>query len=555
MSQSDFSVRLRQELSLPETYPVDEDASVALTSLIVSAARDQNPICNLRQLVDIITRIGGMSYLDALTLLPILLPHSRDGTEELLSLIGTECSGKEVIMAVQESLERLSVQNSSGDYADDEEEYTPAILQCSRAMWLYSDAIPRIPLHKKTTRDIVKPLLPELQSVIAQAGPDASASEGRALIRSASRLVTILSDLDKEQTDNDASGESAMRDLLASFLMSILETCTNDTGSKLASSAFEKHFPRLIIDPSAGAPASSDDIISQAWEALESLGLSFADMESKPSLGTFVLLAHTSYPFTMRSLASFFPIILTAIQANVALDEVISVLISTLVPLYSQTPRPEMQPNLIIPLAHVLPPLASVHPDPSTRLQIFRLFSVVLSLTPSPLRLQLLQGLLTDQDSSPQMRIATVGLVKDAVLEALAKPMGSADRNRDVFASRMFLQLLSPILWQLDPPDLFDSYNLSLSDFLETAEPLRLVECLALYYVLVNRDVQNGTGVRDKDNLRNIRRTLLDPLRRQFDRWDANTDAVSNHESYMQLGILEMWLERVNDISTTLVDT
>ena len=226
---------------------------------------------------------------------------------------------------------------------------------------------------------------------------------------------------------------------------------------------------------------------------LKQLGLANDVYVSQPSLGSLMLLAHSSdYTFTTPILASFFPVILMALQANTALDEILSVLMNSIVPLSKQVPRLEFPPDLIVPLAHVLPPLASVHPDPSIRHYTFRILSAALALAPSPVRVQLLQGLLTDSDSSPQMRVAAVGLVKEALLEALATPLGSAEAQRNVFASPAFLKTFGPIILRPDPPDLFAPGNiLQLDDFLDTKEPLRLVECLSLYYVLLMRDVHN----------------------------------------------------------------
>ena len=126
---------------------------------------------------------------------------------------------------------------------------------------------------------------------------------------------------------------------------------------------------------------------------LKQLGLANDVYVSQPSLGSLMLLAHSSdYTFTTPILASFFPVILMALQANTALDEILSVLMNSIVPLSKQVPRLEFPPDLIVPLAHVLPPLASVHPDPSIRHYTFRILSAALALAPSPVRVQLLQG-------------------------------------------------------------------------------------------------------------------------------------------------------------------
>lgn len=226
------------------------------------------------------------------------------------------------------------------------------------------------------------------------------------------------------------------------------------------------------------------------------LDLTIRSCESRLSLGSLILLAHSpNYSLSIPSLTAFFPVILSSVQSNTALDEILSLLITCIVPLRSQTPPPDLPSDLAVSLAHVLSLLAGVHPDPSTRHHVFRLISAVLTLTPSPLRLHLLQGLLTDSESSPQMRVAAVGLVREAVLEALATSPGSAESSRNVFASPLLLQTIGPIVLSTNPPDLLTAGNLQPKDFLGSSEPLRLVECLAFYYVLLQRDIHNRVSL------------------------------------------------------------
>ena len=93
---------------------------------------------------------------------------------------------------------------------------------------------------------------------------------------------------------------------------------------------------------------------------------------------------------------------------------------------------------------------------------------------------------LTGDSQPPQMRVAAVGLVKEAIVESLStmKP--------NLFASPLFLPVFGPILFRPSPPDLFSgSKELSLGSFQEPSEPQRLVECLALPCLLVQRDRRN----------------------------------------------------------------
>lgn len=218
-----------------------------------------------------------------------------------------------------------------------------------------------------------------------------------------------------------------------------------------------------------------------------------SDFETKPSIPSLILLAHSnSYTLGVPGLVSFLPMILTSIQSNNALDETLGLLLSSFGALRSQVPPPELPTTLIIPLTHVLASLSSSHPDPTTRHATFRLLSIVLSLTPSPARLRLLKDLISDSEGSPpQMRVAAIGLVKEAVLEALSFPPSSLESKANVFTSPLFLREVGSTIFSVQPPGLLDNSTLTLAEFIDSPEPPRLVESLGLFYVLVQRDINN----------------------------------------------------------------
>ncbi len=151
--------------------------------------------------------------------------------------------------------------------------------------------------------------------------------------------------------------------------------------------------------------------------------------------------------YTFPLLASLFPVVLTSLQNGLAIDATLAILLRVLCTAPS-SPQAELSPDIIIPLTTVLPLLCGAHPDASTRHITFRILGHVLQLTPSVLRLQILRDLVSpSEDTSPYMRTAAIGLVKEAV--------SGVDTLKD-----------SP-------------------------EPARLVECLNLYYILLLRDVDN----------------------------------------------------------------
>jgi hypothetical protein len=203
-------------------------------------------------------------------------------------------------------------------------------------------------------------------------------------------------------------------------------------------------------------------------------------------LATLVLIAHAppSERPTLPLLVSFFPLILTSLQSNVALDATLAFLLKVLCT--APLPQTELSPDIIVPLTTILPPLCSAHPDEATRLITFRILGRVLQLAPSVLRLQILRDLIShSEDASPYMRSAAIGLVKEGVLEALSNP-----RAENVFASPLLLQTIGPHVFRFDPPDSLSSIA-SVDALRSSPEPARLVVCLNIYYILLVRDVEN----------------------------------------------------------------
>lgn len=223
------------------------------------------------------------------------------------------------------------------------------------------------------------------------------------------------------------------------------------------------------------------------------IGLGFEPniLLTQPSISSLILIAHSAQPrLTEKTLEAFFPIILAALQSNTALDETLALLLDTLGSLRNATPRPDLAVDILVPLVHVLAPLASVHPDPPTRHATFRILSIVLALSPSPIRLRLLKDLVTDEDESmQQMRAAAIGLVKEAILEALST-LRTTSGPSNVFSSPVFMQEIGSVLFLKQA----EKIALDVVEFLESAEPLRLIESMGLLYVLLLRDIDNRVG-------------------------------------------------------------
>ncbi|KAJ6510556.1 hypothetical protein C8R45DRAFT_964498 [Mycena sanguinolenta] len=507
--------------SLLNEEPQDMTESEAIAALVLSATHDENPSVSLDQIYSTLCQSRTDSELDPLSLLPYLLPSRQPAAKSLIALIGECGNAKEVMIAVQEILERVQSALDEEDDTDDSVNESPSG-QLISLIHLYTSAIPRLKLLKRLPSDTIRPPLSQIQSTIQLAGSRLRRDQGREIIESVSQLSrNVLS---------WAGEDAACKVILQSLLDAAISECSHCIQSSIAQRSFETLYPRLTIR-STVPPGREDG--EKAIEDALTVYLSLSDLPPVPTTTHLVLLSHSkAVPRDIPNQLSFMlPILVASIQANHALDETLSLLLQWLHQSHFP-PGQQLSPDISGPLCALLPALASSHPDTDVRHQTFRILSRVLALTAPELRLQILNDLVTDT-GFPQMRVAAVGLVKEAVLEALSEPRPS------IFASPAFLQVFGPVL--LRPDDVDDL----LSE--ESMEPSRLVECLSLYYILLLRDTSNRTGIRDADQISNVEKILLAPLRSAVLRWMDDTSLADAHmHAIMPLVSLKTSLERVD---------
>ncbi|KAJ7509443.1 hypothetical protein B0H11DRAFT_1702278, partial [Mycena galericulata] len=489
--------------------------SEAVAALILSATNDEIPRVSLDQIYSVLCQSPSESQLDPLSILPHLLLCPQPAAKSLISLIGECGSPKEVLIAVQESLERvddsLSLESEEDEDEDGSRESPSNQLIC--LILLYNSAIPRLKLRKKSPSETIRPLFSQLERPIQLASSRLSRDQGREIISSVSQLALNVASW---ATGLNTEDTAACQDILMSLVDTSVSACSHCIQSSIAQRSFEELYPRLTIRSSVLPEwEAGDKTIRDALAVYQAFGRTF-DVNSlppSPSTTYLILVSHSKFlPSDVSRFLSFIlPILVASIQANYALDEALSFLLQTSHPSHFP-PGQQLSPDISGPLCALLPSLASAHPDGDVRHQAFRILSRVLSLTPPALRLEILKDLTSDVDF-PQMRVAAIGLVKEAVLEFL-----SSQETPSLFASPIILQVLGPVLLRPDPVDLFHS-ELSLSDIEDSSEPPRLVECLSLYYILLLRDTLNRTGIRDLDQISNVEKTFLAPLRSTLSRW------------------------------------
>ncbi|KAF8954890.1 hypothetical protein BDZ97DRAFT_1862360 [Flammula alnicola] len=507
-------------------------------------------------------RAGLKPMQDPLNTLPLLLPCDNLAARNIISVIGECGSAKEVVMTVQEAAERLE-RTLEAEYDEEEEEEedqskeggagegvaehakrNSPVTQLLILIDLYASAIPRQKLRRKLASDTLRPLFEDLEGIVKLAGRKATQDEGRSMIHSIARLALNTKEWVDKANVNSPEDNHVCKAILRSLLDRALLACGHSLGASIAQRTLEECFPRLALR-SRSRPDWEDGekAILELLDAYRSLGIQ-SDVTNGPSSASDLIFSAycPSTEIDPDKLLSFIlPALISSIQTNTFLDESLAVLIKSLHTRQTRDLKIGLSDNIMIPLCGILPSIASAHPDPVIRYQVFRVLSLLLSSGEAQLRFQHLVEFTRDSEY-PQMRVASVGLVKEALLEALSQPRGPSD----LFCSPLFLRTFGPILFRPDPPDLFSS-ELTLKAFQETPEPRRLVECLSLYYILLLRDEQNLTGIRDKDVLKSVEHSLLSPLRSNIERW-LNDSAVSKSHLHDITPIvsLKISLERVD---------
>ncbi|THV07962.1 hypothetical protein K435DRAFT_174453 [Dendrothele bispora CBS 962.96] len=559
--------------SIIEASP-PEELNINITALITSAVSDDLPNYSLSQVHDVLKDSNVAEHLDPLNTLPSLLPYPDDAAQDVLGLMCMRSNPKEILIAAEEALERLhrtaleNEEESDIQQNTDQKKDMSLAEQTLRLLRLLK-AISRLQFRKKSAADTIRPLMIQLQSTIHDAANQFDRGQGRALMLASAELVDVTLDwtLTKENvstgelrafTDSTwRAGDSTMQATITTYI-------------KLQENA---EVTDLRTFPSIPSPPDQTILLVYAhW-----LTRSF-EQKAIPSPRT-----------TLFNLEALLPVILSSIQTNHFLEETLAVLLLSLYNVQgSGKQTTELSSDLIHPLFNVLPELASAHPEPQVRHYTFRILSMVLRGSPAMVRMQTLRSLTgpSDPDQPPsqgwnkqieevvearrlQMRIASVGLVKEAVLEALQE---SSSASQNVFASPKFLQTFGPVLFRTQPEgylEILSQKTRGLSEnnrsehywdelrkvLEEEAELTRLVECLSLYYVVLLRDVRNWTGIRDKDNIANVEKLFLVPIRRVLDQLLGTSGNEVGPQyghsaqlhAVMPLAALKLSLERVDD--------
>ncbi|KAG2064459.1 hypothetical protein BDR04DRAFT_1122578 [Suillus decipiens] len=509
-----------------------------ISAIITVAVDNETHQPSLKTVYDnIIQYHGGLSLLEPLDILPDLLRCRRKEAVELINLISEKSSPKEVLIVIQETLEQLT-QLSGED--EDEGEHVSGSVQCLIKVIVLSTKCELI-LGKRTALSVVSPLISGVSSAVSSLGSHFTRDSGRSLLAGISGMSEAFYKWIFETSSESNVAEA--REIIRLLLDTTVLACASCIRASLCARAFEMYYPRLTLS-SAIEPEwqEGEQAMLSVLTTLRVMTLSPQDVLDNPTMSSLIVLAHEqqSYPLPKDLPPKLHSMLIASIQMNFAIDE-------SLFLIFRRVTQDRTQPNfpadLATSLCVVLPTLASTHLDPFIRHFSLRLIALILAQLPSVLQQQILITLASDTEL-PQMRAAAIGLLKEFVLEALRVPTLSGEQN--VLASPLLIRSFGPILFRTMPPDYLSTVQVA-DDIEKSLEPSRIAEVLSFYYVLLQRDRENKTGIRDPDTIASVESSLLRPLRSFLEKW-SNAEA----KPIFSVISLQVGLERIDNAVQTI---
>ncbi|KAG1722636.1 uncharacterized protein EDB91DRAFT_203183 [Suillus paluster] len=512
----------------------DEAISKDISASITAAIDDETYRPSLKDVHDHILQYqGGPALLEPLDVLPDLLWCRRKEAVDLIDLIAENSSPKEVLIVIQEILEQLT-QLACEDEAD--EENVPGYVQCLiNVIAISTKSVPRLTLGKKTALSVVSPLVSGFISTVSSLGSHFTRDSGRTLLTDVSRMSEVFYTW-ISRTGSEANAAEAKTSIRV-LLDTTVSACVSCIRASLCARAFETRYPRLTLSSTIEPDwQQGEQAILSVLTTFRAMALSPRDILDVPTKSSLIILAHEpqTYHLPKDLFSKLHSVLVTSIQMNFALDESLFLVFRCIT--QDQT-QPDLPLELAMSLCVVLPTLASAHLDPFIRHFSLRLIALILARLPSMLRQQILMTLASDEEL-PQMRAAAIGLLKEFVLEALQSPTSSGEQN--IFASPLLIRSFGPILFRTMPADYLSTIRVA-DDIEESLEPSRIVEVMSFYYVILQRDKDNKTGIRDLDNIASVESSLLRPLRTFLEKW-LNTES----KPILPLIALQVSLERID---------
>ncbi|KAL5638048.1 hypothetical protein ACGC1H_002345 [Rhizoctonia solani] len=472
-----------------------------------------------------------------LELVPILLlandainshPQSLQETYEIIARHG---SPKEVLLVAQESLDRLLQEAKELENDEESAPSTPSqiIWKWLRLIDMYSLAFPRLIPRKRSAPDMASPVMQHLRDSFGPLGQlvDPSEPVSQELVEACGRLgYALLAWFDAVGSKAHEIGEC--KTALEQLLSVAVAECLSDRHIMQGHNDF---LYRLRTAGLAFTPTHSTVPNSKMTIHTRS-----------QSIGAFVLYYLSNRgpvrpKGTRQALRAQLSGLSAAIQRprwrQTALGAINDCVLGGL---YE---KDYLEEDIAAELIPIISTPASTDPDPKHRAMLFTLLTRMI-LTVQPMHaFKFVRDLASEECPYLNMRSAAVGLLRKLVVRAFSQNPPVED---DPFASRLLLEDYKSILLQ---SPLFEGIDFAGSKSADAQEVNRLVEVLGFFYVLLARDENNLSGVRDTESIRELRNKLVNPLKKLASAVDATLDDPS---LFFALGSISVSLERMEEV-------
>ncbi|KAG8713605.1 hypothetical protein FRC09_018534 [Ceratobasidium sp. 395] len=518
---------------------VDSPEKVILQALEESLASNTLAAFNLK-LEELANSDAQRSYLHStpLELVPVLLSGNSTILEypvdarQTLQIIAEHGSPKEVLLVVEESLDFLARMHVDDDEQDLEVESISQILTWKWINLLEMDtlAFPRLVLRKRSAPETATPVVKHLCKSFNKLGPLFEASEPRGweLVDLCIRFGrALLGWFDARPADPEKIPEA--KAWIQALLFSVVAECLSDSALARAESDF---IGRLTAASSDFAqPTSSLDLeIDHTKHLTGEFVLSILTwQDSKPPVEV-----NKSLQFDLPSALFCLSQPKWRLAAVWWLTECITTGLG----------EGEYLNNDIA--TEIIPAVSSVSatdPVPETRAASFHVLTEIILKVHPEVAFDLVRQLAGEECPFSNMQSAAIGLLRRLVVRAFNKKPPAAD---DPFAAPILLREYAPILFK---SPLLDETVANDSKVKDPQEVNRIVESLGFYYVLLARDTNNLTGVRDPAFLKETNTTFVGPLRKRLALWGAESN---DQETQAAARTIELSLERVEDMLSNL---
>ncbi|KAF8601868.1 hypothetical protein BDV93DRAFT_607828 [Ceratobasidium sp. AG-I] len=464
-----------------------------------------------------------------------VLDHLND-VERTVRLISQYGSAKEVLLVAQESLDALLQSTKSYDEEETSEDETtpggdtgqrptpiPVIWRWVRIIEMYTLAFPRLVLRKRSATDTAAPIVEHLQKSFHMLGSsiEEASTQGQEVVGSCIQLVhALLGWFDTVRAD--AGDVSAFKAQLRNLILVGVAECLSDCDVTKAHNEFLARLSATcsdLVPPNSLPSNESSPIASRRYTIGKFVLYTLSNTDFKDSAGVHKALKDQMHAVFLclsglRWRRTAIGWVANCIANRFGKEEYLEEHVATeLVPLVSS--------------------VAATDSNPTTRGVSFSLLTQIILAVHPEVAFGLVRELIGEECPFPNMRASAVALLRQLVVRAFSRTPRSED---DPFAARMLLDEFATILFR--SPLLEDDDT----DLVDDQEMSRVVECLGLYNVLLGRDKENLTGVRDPEFTKETNTKFVKPLRQLISRLGLDSD---DDATRLAIRATEVSLERV----------